>query len=94
MSLAMTMINKLSPYGHQGRVIHALQTCQCGRCEGERVLRMETEGLDGWREDVCLMENIAKEETQQSLSFNNSLWLFGSGFVQQGNVNLQTVLFR
>ena len=81
----IALFNKLSPYGHHGQMIYALQTCQCEECTDRRakVKRGEYSSLK-MRQYNCKLETLKKKSKLYSLTSYDASFMIGAGFVFQG----------
>ena len=89
-SVIQNLLNKLSPYGTYGKRIHALQSCKCRRCAEKRALKYYrgVQFKDLTTSD-CLLDQAEEQGPETSdMTFYNSLWVIGAGYVGQGGQSL------
>ena len=89
-SFIQNLFNKFSPYGSYGKRIHALQSCTCSKCGEKRELK-HYRGVQfkDLTESDCLLEQVEVPGPEVSeMTFYNSLWVIGAGYVGQGGQSL------
>ncbi|KAL5267251.1 hypothetical protein ACHWQZ_G004325 [Mnemiopsis leidyi] len=86
-----TFFSKFSPFGSYGRKIHAMQVCTCSGCVLRRKIKVERGcRFVETRTHPCLVEEAEEDDDMNELSYFNSTWLIGTGFVLQGTDTLPT----
>ena len=76
----ISFLNKLSPYGHYGRKIHAMQICQCIKCKARRTTKIKMKcRFEDAKTYECLKKKSANSNYLCDLSVYNSTWLTSTG---------------
>ena len=76
----ISFFGKLSPYGFYGRNIHAMQCCQCSKCESRRSIKIIRKcRLACTKSYECLVDEAEESNYLCDLSVYNSTWLTSTG---------------
>ncbi|XP_063675555.1 glutamate receptor ionotropic, kainate 2-like [Bolinopsis microptera] len=90
-ALLTTFFSKFSPFGKYGRTIHAMQSCACAECVLRREIKVAKKcRFVDTKTYSCLVEKVEEDDEMNELSYYNSTWLIGTGFVLQGTDTLPT----
>ena len=89
-SLIQSLFNRISPSGEYGRIVHAMQVCECGECATRREITIqENVRLKDYEDAECLVDK-AKEFSKEDMSLFNAVWIVGAGFVGQAGEAMPT----